>query len=165
MALQAPPPARRARGKTPRGTVAQMPLLEPVELGDEATSESKRMVHLFTLPHPRLDQSSDGFPLAAPGSLTKPQVLQRFQDACAHPIYVNPHSLAGNYTVSLSRVCIWQEFHKPDDTQQAEVHDHLAVLATSDSNFRFAPVKCALFRSTKHSRSWPFWGLQLVASV
>ena len=154
MALQAPPPERRVRGKSSRGTVAQTPLPEPVELGDEATSESKRMVYLVTLPHPRLNRSSDGFPLTAPGSLTKPQVLQRFQDACTHPVYIDPHSLAGNHSVSLSRVGIWREFHKPDDAQQAEVHDHLAVLATSDSKFRFAPVKRALLRRHGLASHW-----------
>ena len=69
--MQAPPPDRRVRQKAPRGSVAQLPLPEPADLGDEATAETKRMVYLVTLSHPRPSRSADGFLLTAPGSLTK----------------------------------------------------------------------------------------------
>ena len=69
--MQAPPPDRRVRQKAPLGSVAQWPLPVLADLGDEATAETKRMVYLVTLSHPRLSRSADGFLLTAPGSLTK----------------------------------------------------------------------------------------------
>ena len=86
---------RRLRGKTtPQHLQPQHPLPEALQLDDEGSAKDKRQVYLVTLPHPRQPRSADGINLGAPGSLSKEDILQRFLDSCARPLYTDPNSVA-----------------------------------------------------------------------
>eukprot|EP00973_Karenia_brevis_P080296 11137811-Karenia_brevis.AAC.1 len=82
---------RRLRGKTPplpsqqTQQSAQLPLPQAPDFGDEAQGDSKKKVYLITLPHPVQPTASTGEALVAPSSLSKEMVLQKVQDAFAHP--------------------------------------------------------------------------------
>ena len=144
---------RRMRSKTtPPHRRPQNPLPDILELGDEGTAEDKKKVYLVTLPHPKQDRSADGFPLVAPGSLSKQDILERFRDSCAHPIYADQVSMANSCAVKLEMCGIWREFHKPGEAAQADTHDHLPMKA--EASFRFMPVKRALLRRHGLASHW-----------
>ena len=141
---------RRLRAKTPQPPCAQSPLPAPVELGDEAPEDAKRMAYLVTFPHPRPGSTSGGRGLVAPGSMSKTQLLACVRDAFANPVYANPWQTHSG--IQVTRLGVWREFHAPDDDHHRHVHDHVAVLARD--SFRFLPVKRALVQRHGLASHW-----------
>ena len=135
---------RRLRAKTPPPQPPQTSLPAPLELEAEAPADTKKVAYLVTFPRPRPGAvSSNGQPLVAPGSKTKAEVFACFKDACANPNYAN--AWQGHGQVELDKAGLWREFHQPDpQTQERDVHDHVACLALKDHSFRYLPVKHAL---------------------
>ena len=122
-------------------------------LGDEAPEGStKRMVYLVTFPHPKQALSSTGIRLVSPGSLTKQQVLACFLDSCENPLCVHLPGRIHACSVPLKFTGVWREFHKPDVSLVAQIHDHVPVLA--HTKFRYLPVKRALLNRHGLASHW-----------
>ena len=145
---------RRLRGKTPPpDKPSQSSLPSPLDLGDEAPSDStKQRVYLVTLSRPKQDFSSNGIRLRAPAEFSKKQILAFVREACEHPAYLNHLCRASGSKVSLLRVCVFREFYKPDENGVADIHDHLPLLA--EGSFRFMPVKRALLNRRGLASHW-----------
>ena len=97
--------------------------------------------------------SACGRPLVSPGSLSKQQVLDKFLDACAGPVYVDARSLAnGGGSVEVNLAGNWREMHKEDENGQVHPHDHIAVKAFHQ--FCCLPVKRALMKRHGLASHW-----------
>ena len=147
-----PAPQRRASEKQAAPRQEQVALPQALELGDEATADNKRQVYLVTLPPPTQSHAASGEALVAPGSLTKAQVLAAFLDSCAHPVYVDCHSISAGYKVALELCGVWREFCTAPANANNPEHDHIPALASS--SFRYLPVKRALLQRHGLASHW-----------
>ena len=146
-------PNKRLRCKTPPPRPPpQIPLPQPVELGEEADTDVKKSVYLVTLPHPRQARSSTGVILVAPESKSKKYVLKCVLDSCLKPMYMDARSIANGAFVQLAQAGNWRELHKENDDGEVHAHDHVALLA--EASFRFLPVKRALLERHGLASHW-----------
>eukprot|EP00973_Karenia_brevis_P079909 11088365-Karenia_brevis.AAC.1 len=78
-------------------------------------------------------------------------VLQKVQDAFAHPVYTNVWQAHGG--IALTQVGCWREKAPGHGgNQEVHAHDHLPVLAAS--TFRYLPVKRALLQRHGIASHW-----------
>ena len=138
----------RLRSKTASPQTA----LVGVALVDEANNEKGRMVYCVTFPHPQKSHSQCGIALVPPESMLKSELLEKFQDSCERPIYVDRRGMLESRSVPLRRVGVFREMHKQDENGDAHAHDHLAVLAAR--YFMFNPVKRALLQRYGLASHW-----------
>ena len=151
-ALPLSPAVARTRlcAKTPPPKPRQAVVVGCQPAGTE--NSAKRQVYLVTLPHPRRSVSSSGRQLVAPGSLSKTDVLNKFLDACAAPMYADGRMLSNPQPVPIKLAGLWRELHQEDLEGQAYPHDHVPVLA--ERQFRFNPVKKALLERHGLASHW-----------
>ena len=134
------------------------PLDLVADLGPEAQTDAKRRAYIVTLPHPVRPRAASGERLVAPGSMTKPQILGCFLDACSNPCYAHPWHAEGQIQIAMAEV--FREYHQENPQGVRFTHDHITVLGVD--RFRFAPVKRALLQryglashwSVKHDGHW-----------
>ena len=81
----------------------------------------------------------------------RPQVLFKFLDACAHPVYVSPAFRSSRQIVTVHKCGIWRESHHASEPGEVRPHDHIAVHA---SKFMFGPVKRALLQRHRLASHW-----------
>ena len=112
-----------------------------LELVEEGSASDKQRIYMITLPHPRQEFASTGERLIPPGSLSKPEVLERILDAFSQPIYTDARSLMSGYFVKPLMGGVFREAHAPTP-DGVETHDHLPFVA--EASYRFLPVKRAL---------------------
>ena len=140
---------RRLRAKTPD---SQTPVLELEDFAAQEVSSSRVAAYLVTFPHPRETTSADGFPLRAPGSMTRRELLECFLDSCGKPEYVDAKSKSSGCSVPLDRVSVYFELNKADSQGQTNRHGHVAAAALG--GFRFVPVKRALLQRHGLASHW-----------
>ena len=150
-ALQAMPPRKRLRTKTPPPRREQLPLFGALDLADEADPKKRLSVYLVTLPHPKRATSAGGRPLVCPGSKTRQQILDMFLDCCAHPVYKDGCSIQAGEPIPVELAGVFRELHAEDESQVAHPHDHLPVRGRQ---FMFMPVKRALLERHGLASHW-----------
>ena len=96
--MESPRPRRRLKAKTavaamPQATVVGRPLSPEPEAPQARQALGAREVFLVTFPHPKKERSEDGYPLTAPGSLSKADVLDRLLNACQSPVYLDAKNI------------------------------------------------------------------------
>ena len=84
--MESPRPRRRLKAKTavattPQAAVVGRPLSPEPETPQARQKLGPREVFLVTFPHPQQERSMDGYPLTAPGSMSKKDVLDRLLNA------------------------------------------------------------------------------------
>ena len=133
----------------PTAAVAPVPapwldaFLEEEDLQAEDAAKRKQ-VYLITLPHPRKSvQSAGDFAWRPPGDFNREQVVRMFIDICQRPAHVDAANGGGrSRAVTLERLVVFREMHKPDGNGHAHVHYHIALQLSSPASF--APLKRAL---------------------
>ena len=107
-------------------------------------SSAKNMVYLITIPHPWKAVSVDGFPLVAPGTMTREAIRDAVLDACAHPVGLGRGNQARVKPVDIRYMCVFREYHTAAVGGTAFAHMHVGVLAYKE--FMFMPMKRALLQ-------------------
>ena len=69
----------------------------------EADNSRGRSVYLVTLPQPKQAQNTGGRLLVAPGSMSMQEILEKFIDCCAMPIYQDARGMAEARSVTLAQ--------------------------------------------------------------
>ena len=138
--------------------MVQVPVVAE-DLDPEAAREKGREVYLVSLPHPSATHSDCGRELIQPERLSRQEVLQRFLESCASPVYMDARSLQAARQVPLKYVSVFRELHKQSADGIAHAHYHIGVVA--QRSFMFLPVKRALLNrglashwSTSHDGYW-----------
>ena len=111
--MESPRPRRRLKAKTavaamPQATVVGRPLSPEPEAPQARQALGAREVFLVTFPHPKKERSEDGYPLTAPGSLSKADVLDRLLNACQSPVYLDAKNILACPPVPLLKTGIFQ---------------------------------------------------------
>ena len=124
-------PRKRLRTKTkvdlPSPSSSQPAIPGPIE-GEEITT-SRKAVYLVTFPHPRGQESSDGYALKPPGDFTRKQLLDALLDSCAMPVYTDLKSRSQQPAVALDRAVVVFENHKEDANGEVFRHGHIGLAA------------------------------------
>ena len=157
--MESPRPRRRLKAKTavaamPQATVVGRPLSPEPEAPQARQALGAREVFLVTFPHPKKERSEDGYPLTAPGSLSKADVLDRLLNACQSPVYLDAKNILACPPVPLLKTGIFRELHKETESSPAHPHDHAPLLAARA--FRPWAVKRALLRKFGLATHWSF---------
>lgn len=124
----------------PAAGVSEVSQQEDDDVGFEVEGRAKQ-VYLVTLAHPRVERSSDGVELKAPGAFTREQV----RDALLQALEATQGSRASPLTFCL--MAIFQEKHA-----SGEIHFHIALKACRC--FRFAAVKAQLLANFGLASHW-----------
>ena len=154
-----PRPNRRLTGKTSFKVTPQSAVVGSVLASEPDAKEARqklapKKVYLVTFPHPKQKRSKDGYPLKAPGSMTKSQVLDRLLGACQSPVYLDAKNIHACPPVPVRLTGVWRELHKETDSCPAHPHDHAPLLA--HRSFRPWAVKRALLRKYGLATHWSF---------
>ena len=153
------PPRRRLTVKTSLKASTQSAIVGSVLALDPDANEDRqklapKQVFLVTFPHPKQQRSKDGYPLKAPGSMTKSQVLDRLLSSCRSPVYLDAKNIRACPPVPLRMTGVFRELHKETDSCPANPHDHAPLLAYR--GFRPWAVKRALLRKYGLATHWSF---------
>ena len=144
---------KRMRAKGPDPRPAQAPLeAEPAHDAASEDLKAKRQVFFVTFPHPNAEFSQCGVTLVAPDRVSRADLLEKMQHACAAPAYTDPHSVQNGFSVKLSQAAIFREFHKKNTAGRVHTHYHVAFKA--ETSFRFAPVKKAMLQRFGLASHW-----------
>ena len=145
-----PQPTRRLRNKTKVQRPKQTAIVAQALFEEAAPGPNE--VYLVTIAHPKEAKSKDGYPLKAPGSMTKQEVLDKFRWSCANPVYVDAKNIVAKPSVPLDKTGVWRELHAAAPGEVAQPHDHIAVKALR--TFRFGPVQRSLLRNCGLASHW-----------
>lgn len=157
--LMGPLPSHRLTKKTalkprPQSAITGLALEAEPETNADRQKVAPKMVYLVTFPHPKAAFSKDGYPLKAPGSLTKSEVLDRLLNACQNPVYLDAKNILACPSVPVQQTGIFRELHQETEEGTADPHDHAPVVAARA--FRPWAVKRALLRKFGLASHWSF---------
>jgi hypothetical protein len=132
---------RRIPAKSKPPSRVQEPVLT-FDMGQEAPSDSKLMAYMITFPYPKQARSSTGVALVPSSNFSKAELVQKVLDCFANPDSRNPTAFTTTAGVVVSRLGVWREFHKEEQSGQRRAHDHVPTLCFT--SYRYAPYKRAL---------------------